>query len=278
MEKIISFAIKIEFFSLNTFLFLISFAVLGILLFQIITKISNHRWHHRIKSPFLKELYPLAIAEVVEACEKVGVTYWFTEGTLIGLLRYGAVSHPSREDAVDDDIDIMIEVENHEEWLVVKNKLKSELEYFGWGKLYERTTSSSKKGRVDKMQLWKSTNKTNIHVDLHSYFVNETHAFSHEEPNSYPFQYWDGKLPISMLYPMKKCLCYEQVVPCPNNPISILKGWNAGEYIDSNLAFPIGKISEEERLIILECSEKLSAKGYASMRSEIKKLNNLTSL
>ncbi|CAN0073038.1 unnamed protein product, partial [Chrysoparadoxa australica] len=163
------------------------------------------------------------IREVVNVCEEQKVTYWFTEGTLIGLLRYGANHHESHIQSIDEDIDLMIEVKNQDEWLSIKKKLIQGLEQRGWGGLYERTTSSSKKGRIDKMQMWKYDKRTHTHVDFHSYFTDQEFAYSHKEPDSYPFQYWGGKLSLEKIYPMKKCLCYGREVPCPIKAVEILK-------------------------------------------------------
>lgn len=249
----------------------LSLGAIGFGVYLLVKRIIDIRFERRLRSANFKKLYEASIKDVIEVCKEVGVTYWFTEGTLIGLLRYGSNTHESRERSIDDDIDLMIEATDQEDWIKTKKRLIVGLEARGWGGLYERTTSSSKSGRIDKMQLWRYAFDSKTHVDFHSYFVTEDYAFSHEEPNSYPFQYWDGKLPISMLYPMKKCLCYGQEVPCPNDPINLLKGWNGGEYEDSNIAFPLGKVTEEARTAIIEMAEALDQKGYASMKPEIEK-------
>jgi hypothetical protein len=250
--------------------------ILGLILagfgiFFITRAIIKIRLEHRIRSAAFKTLYQASIMDVVDVCEEVGSPYWFTEGTLIGLLRYGANCHESREQSVDDDIDVMVEVQDQEAWIKTKKLLIAGLEKRGWGGFYERTTSSAKKGRIDKMQMWKRAGRNIVtHVDFHSYFANKKFAHSHAEPNSYPFQHWGDKLPISMLYPIKKCLCYGREVPCPNDAISILKGWNGGEYEDSNLAFPLEKVTEQERQAIIQKAKELDKKGYASMMPEIK--------
>lgn len=229
------------------------------------------RLHRRMKSLDFKRLYEESIRDIVEVCEELKVVYWFTEGTLIGLLRYGANHHESRELSVDDDIDVMIEVANHEDWIRVKEQIRHVLEQKGWTNVYERTTSSSKKGRVDKIQLWMYKFGSFTHVDFHSYFVDPQKevAFSHKEPNSYPFQYWQGNLPVEFIHPFKRASCYGLVVPCPNKAVELLKGWNGGEYLDSCLAFPPGKTSAEERKIISDCSDDLEKNGFASMKEEI---------
>ena len=57
-----------------------------------------------------RDLYERAINDVLDALDVVGVTDWLTEGTLIGLLRYGRNDNPATRRSVDHDVDVMVEV------------------------------------------------------------------------------------------------------------------------------------------------------------------------
>merc|ERR1719265_2406104 len=57
---------------------------------------------------------------------------------------------------------------------------------------------------------------------------------------TFPFQYWQGRLPVDLIYPMKKCrvASLSDQTPCPNKPLQFLRGWNRGEYQRQSFVAP----------------------------------------
>lgn len=224
---------------------------------------AAYRWNRERR---FGDLFRIAILDVCDVMEAVGATYWFTEGTLIALLRYG-----KNEPEVDDDIDIMVEARDHEHWLQIAEAVRRGLAARGWtwGKIYP--TYHKPGARADKMQCHFTKYGCRTHLDLHSYFLDKEKkaVFSHGTGDSYPFQFWGGYCPETLIYPLAKCLCYGRSVPCPNRPLDILRGWHGGEYKDSNLAYPPGKVSDEMRELIEARAKELDAQGFHSMLPEL---------
>lgn len=49
-------------------------------------------------------------------------------------------------------------------------------------------------------------------------------------PTSADFQVWKGQIPLSLILPLSKCQLYNTTLPCPRQPLEVLKYWNGGEY------------------------------------------------
>jgi hypothetical protein len=119
------------------------------------------RWYGRLppvgrglRSVAFRDLYERAINDVLRALDIVEVTYWVTEGTLIGLLRYGRNDHPATRRSVDHDVDVMVEVASPAEWERVAVELSHHLGAAGWSDFQMMTTSLDAAGRRDKLRGW----------------------------------------------------------------------------------------------------------------------------
>lgn len=228
-------------------------------------------WLCHIKSRSFTKLHTQAFHEVIDICEELGVTFWITEGTLIGALRYGC-NHPEDiDDIIDDDIDIMIEVESHKAWMNLAEKISRKLALVDWKCSVPYSTSQTKGARPDKLQCRKCKSWTRrTHVDFHSYLVDQERGggYTHEEDNTYPFQRWGGYVPLELIMPLKSCLYYDRKIPCPQDSLEILKHWDDGQYEKGWIALPLRTINETEYNIIKQYALTLHQQGYCSMYPE----------
>eukprot|EP01006_Ploeotia_vitrea_P027721 TRINITY_DN60495_c0_g1_i1.p1 TRINITY_DN60495_c0_g1~~TRINITY_DN60495_c0_g1_i1.p1 ORF type:complete len:375 (-),score=125.64 TRINITY_DN60495_c0_g1_i1:306-1430(-) len=85
----------------------------------------------------------------------------------------------------------------------------------------------------------------------------------------YPFEYWDGKMPIDLIYPLAKCRLYSRTVPCPNKTLKLLRLWHGAEHAYGCIGYPLGDLTASDMAIIRERSEQLHAAGFRSMRDAL---------
>jgi hypothetical protein len=237
------------------------------------------RWYGRLppvgrglRSVAFRDLYERAINDVLRALDIVEVTYWVTEGTLIGLLRYGRNDHPATRRSVDHDVDVMVEVASPAEWERVAVELSHHLGAAGWSDFQMMTTSLDAAGRRDKLRGWlRGTRFSRTRCDIHSYVVDEERfvAISHDRGVCYPFQRWSGRLPLSLVHPLGRVRCYQRAAPAPRRPFEILRGWNDGEYDHECLALPRRRLGLEEISTIIAITHELDADGFLSMKDEL---------
>jgi hypothetical protein len=226
----------------------------------------------RTRSPVFRALYARAVRDVVEACEASGAPFWFTEGTLIWMLRYGCNEARELRDLVDDDVDVMFETASHEEWIARSDEVWARLRERGWSRRTRRSTSSRPGARPDKMQVWlHGPGLHRVHADVHSYLRDASAgvAVSHGDAQSYPFQRWGGRLPLDFIHPLATALCYGRPVPCANRPLELLEGWNGGEYSRHCIAVPLFPLSGAQAREIRDAALELDARGHRSMREHI---------
>lgn len=222
----------------------------------------------RTRSPAFRELYARAVRDVVEACEQAGATFWFTEGTLIWMLRYGRNETQALRDVVDDDVDLMIETASHAEWIARSEELWSRLRERGWRRRTRSSTSKARGARPDKMQVWLRGRRLHrLNADIHSYLrdLSAGVAVSHGDAHSYPFQHWGGRLPLELIHPLATALCYGRPVPCPNRPLELLEGWNGGEYAGHCVAVPLFPLTLAEARELRTSALELARHGHRSM-------------
>jgi hypothetical protein len=226
----------------------------------------------RTRSPAFRALYARAMRDVVESCEAAGATFWFTEGTLIWMLRYGRNDPSGIRDVVDDDVDLMIETATHEEWLARSEELWARLRERGWRHRTRSSTSRARGARPDKMQVWlRGPRLHRLNADVHSYLRDEAAgvAISHGDAHSYPFQRWGGRLPLGLVHPLAAALCYGRPVPCPNRPLELLEGWNGGEYAGHCVAVPLFPLTRAAARELRDSAAALAGRGFRSMREHL---------
>lgn len=209
------------------------------------------------------KLYNECARQIYSLLNFLDVEWWVCEGTLIGMLRWGS-NFGKIEDGLlvtDTDIDIMVRVHDDHDW----DKLKSTIEKKLLSNKYWKTCAS----RNDNIGVQRDAkftcysgyifgkdcygNEGNIHVDIHSYYVDEENNSIFMDPicnyypeeckKKYPFQTWGGSAPYKGLIvdengKFKTVKFLDMNIPCPFNYIEILKKWNDYEYKDGQLHLP----------------------------------------
>jgi hypothetical protein len=225
------------------------------------------------RSGTFRRHYERGILDVLAACERSGAPFWFTEGTLIGLLRHGRNDVPELANPTDDDVDVMVETGAHEAWLEVSEGVRRDLLSRGWSDSApwgsRLSTSRSPGARQDKLKLRlldPGNPRVWTHVDFHSYLLRPGASFaeSHGTPDEYPFEHWAGRMPVTLIHPMRQCACHGRTAPCVRDPIAVLRGWHGAEYARSDLAFPPGKLTPGQRASIEASIRELDARDMAS--------------
>jgi hypothetical protein len=180
----------------------------------------------------------LAYIDLISCFKDLDMEWFVVGGTLIGLLRYGAHYGKigDRYDLVDPDIDFAFRVDDQADY---DNKMKRIWEYLkqkGW---------KACKGHHECLQMCFYTSRFEtplnfpIYGDFFAYYVEDGNMRSLCE-NKYPFQSWDDKMPVDLIFPVKKCKFYEYDVNCPNKYIEFLNKFNNDAYggENSSLAYP----------------------------------------
>lgn len=201
------------------------------------------------------KFYDSAAEELFAFLNTLGVEWWPTEGTLIGILRYGAniVNLPSfGKISTDTDIDIMIRAESDEDWKKLRQRLTKEIPRLSKFTSCKNVRAANKTETHDKLychtEKYINNEEGHIHADIHRYIVNEekNYAYTKTTPGddlSYPFQYWGNRIPYRGMITddngkLKKAKYNMLTVPCPFNPVEILKHWNDHEYGKGDIRYP----------------------------------------
>jgi len=219
---------------------------------------------------------------------KMGVEWWPTEGTLIGILRYGSnfeklpsIGHL----ATDTDIDIMIRSDSDEHWKKLREKLKKEIYGIGFNsyseKVYNKLVWKLVCGTKDYIGGW------DIHSDIHRYIVNEKENYASSNIPHYPFQLWSDKIPYKGVITdpsgkFRRAKFEDIIVPCPFKAAEILGSWNNKEYEKGTLKYPVGgvfknkygryswyegrvhKLTQEDKKYLYRIWENLQREGFES--------------
>ena len=232
--------------------------------------------------------------KVFRLLTSLGVEWWPTEGTLIGILRYG--SNFARNDlsfaplGTDLDIDVMVRIDDDQDWKDLRSTIKEKLDLAGWTTCQNQGVEGSEDGKLTcntfhtvDSELWIEP----LHLDLHRYMVDSTEnlAFmTRTKTHGYPFQYWGNSIKyrgglVDDHGRFGVALYDDTPVPCPLNALELLSHWNNGEY--SNIRWPFGgctkskndrlighenpiKLNNEDERILREIWDQLYQKGYVS--------------
>lgn len=221
--------------------------------------IQNEDWKF-IESTHLYNKHAESLFKLLNA---LGLEWWPTEGTLIGILRYGGNfgKLPSiGYIATDTDIDIMVRAESDEQWKKLSKILTQKIKTLPGFKSCRMLTAAKQKNVLDKITCYTDdyifTSQQNqpgfdIHTDIHRYLVNEKDNYAYTNSSLqgqyYPFQHWNNKIPYRGFIcdknaNFKKGLFNSIDVPCPLRATRILQHWNGGEYSAGQIAIPAGGI------------------------------------
>lgn len=229
------------------------------------------------------------LGHLIEFLDQKGLEHWPTEGNLIGALRYGALHGELSKglvNLVDDDIDWMVRVSGKDDWFDMVSQLIPIFE--GMGFQETRLWAGKKILTFRRHSTWWHT----VTVDLHSYVRRGGRISCPEfEPDStgitipalFPFQATEGSIDEGVVVPLAKCRLYQHGVPCPFDPIQLLRLWNNGEYTRGNLALPdldrrpahdpsapgpdARRITESDISRLTQYSTQLDRDGFRSMIS-----------
>jgi hypothetical protein len=229
------------------------------------TEIQDEDWKF-IEST---HLYNQHTESLFRLLNRMGLEWWPTEGTLIGVLRYGGnfAKLPSiGYIATDTDIDIMVRAESDEHWKVVSETLSKQITQLPGFKACRLMRAANQPNVLDKMKcytddyIFTSEGKVpgyDIHTDIHRYVVNEKDNYAYTNSSStglyYPFQYWNNKIPYRGCIcddngKFKKAIFNSIDIPCPFQATQILQHWNGGEYSASQVAIPAGGIIKRDNV------------------------------
>lgn len=199
----------------------------------------------------MKRAFELAVGVL----ERLGAEFWPVGGTLFGALRYGNLAGQladGKVDCTDDDLEFMVGVRAGGDWQVLSSLLEFQLTGAGFQNciiaVSEPNNAYRRRLRSDTL-VCGFYDTYAISLELRSYIVGPGFAyqhalhdipdcaessarrsflcFAHELPY---LQAWKGMLPLELLYPLRQCQLYNHTVPCPADPVAILRGWNGGEY------------------------------------------------
>ena len=250
--------------------------------------------HHIKTFTEFRRQYDKAIKEVFRLLNSLGVEWWPTEGTLIGILRYG--NNFARDDlsfaplGTDIDIDVMVRVDDDQDWTDLRSAIKKKLSLAGWANCQTLGIEGCSDGKFTCSTFHTVNSKTWIeplHLDLHRYMVDSSDnlAFmTRTKTRGYPFQYWGNSIKyrgglVDGYGRLGVALYDDTPVPCPLNAVELLSHWNNGEY--SNIRWPFGgctksgndrlichekpiKLQSEDKRILREMWDHLYQRGYMS--------------
>jgi hypothetical protein len=180
------------------------------------------------------------------------IKWFFIEGTLISVLRYGANYGKigNRINLVDSDIDIMVVAKSHQDWLDKITRIANKLMDKRWFYKEWLTSTGYYKHlkRKDKLKIYYPNNEScavQPHMDIHSLIddgINEPyiHEYDRDTPGSksWPFYLWGGSIKRDIIFPLQKTYFNGYLVNIPNNPIELLSKWNNYEYGSGCLLYP----------------------------------------
>jgi len=243
--------------------------------------------------------YHKAAKQVFTILNKLKVEWWPTEGTLIGMLRWGDNFGTIHDGilATDTDIDVMIRVKDEEEWNQLKQQIETELLKDSlWTNCEELDAGGIT--RLPKFTCYtshtfgrKCYHNDNIHLDLHSYMVDEEQNLIFMDPickisdkckDKYPFQNWNGKAPYRGLIvdnkgDLAQAKFNDMVVPCPFKALELLGKWHGNEYVDGELHLPVNNcilkdkwrenaynLTAGDKIKLCHISKQLASNGMSS--------------
>lgn len=236
----------------NKKLYILSVLILILLVLSIIFD-DNHRRETLVSSHSLIKDYNSAAKQIFTIMNELNLEWWPTEGTLIGCLRWGSNFGMTENGmhASDTDIDIMVRVKDDQNWQVIKKEIEKRLKTQDpeWIKFESHNhnigISRDPKFSCYYNKRWGSKCRNDdIHVDIHSYMVDEKNNHIFMDPvcngndkcaNKYPFQKWGGFAPYRGLIVdknglFKKCKFGDMILNCPYQAIKLLSNWNDNEY------------------------------------------------
>jgi glycosyltransferase involved in cell wall biosynthesis len=204
----------------------------------------------------------------------------------------------------DTDIDLMVRVKDDQNWQVVKKEIEKRLKTLDpeWIKFeshnHDIGISREPKFSCYYNKRWglKCYGNDDIHVDIHSYMVDEKNNRIFMDPvcngndkcaNKYPFQKWGGYAPYRGLIVddkglFKKCKFGNMTLNCPYQSIKLLSNWNDKEYgTGDDLHLPRGNcvfknscwkngdntLSSTDKLRLKNIAKKLHDGGFESFYS-----------
>jgi hypothetical protein len=160
--------------------------IIFIIIIEICFYIIKNIYIYKKSSKYIEEKYNNAINDVLDIFINSKYEWWFTEGTLLGSLRFGGnfgVLHQFKQ-LVNSNIDIMIRVKTQEEWekkmipeLIDKFKSKR------WDKYSILSTNNTKE--IYKLKIkydnkkYLLTNET-IYINIHRYKVKNNIVYGNE--------------------------------------------------------------------------------------------------
>lgn len=247
--------------------------------------------------------YRKAAHQIFDILNENSREWWPTEGTLIGMLRWGDNFGYLRDGLLttDTDIDIMVRVESEKDWETLKTIIERTLfkdPMWKTSKSHNHDIGITRKPKFtiySKYQFGKNCygGESDLHIDIHSYFVNEKlnrvsmDMDCMENPQKcsqrYPFQHWGGAVSyrgfiVDENGKFGKVLFDGKSVPCPYLFKTILSNWNGKEYEESDLHIPVGNcisknkewvqnkyhVDKNDKKILCEKAFQLNKLGYES--------------
>ena len=250
--------------------------------------------------------YNSAANQIFTVLDDLNLEWWPTEGTLIGCLRWGSNFGMTENGALvtDTDIDVMVRVKDDQNWQVVKKEIEKRLKTLDpeWIKFeshnHDIGISREPKFSCYYNKRWgsKCYGNDDIHVDIHSYMVDEKNNRIFMDSvcngndkcaNKYPFQKWGGFAPYRGLIvdkngSFKKCKFGDMILNCPYQSRKLLSNWNDNEYGTGNdLHLPRGncvfknsrwkltdnKLSDIDKQKLKNIAKELHDNGFESFYS-----------
>ena len=239
--------------NIETRLYMISVSILIVLSVIIIYQEMPSRQNFT-NSHSLITSYNKAANQIFTVLDDLNLEWWPTEGTLIGCLRWGSNFGMTENGMLvtDTDIDLMVRVKDDQNWQVVKKEIEKRLKTLDpeWIKFeshnHDIGISREPKFSCYYNKRWglKCYGNEDIHVDIHSYMVDEKNNRIFMDPvcngnnkcaNKYPFQKWGGFAPYRGLIVddkglFKKCKFGNMILNCPYQSRKLLSNWNDNEY------------------------------------------------
>eukprot|EP01083_Nonionella_stella_P163160 536210_1 len=157
--------------------------------------------------------------EVIDVVEATGLEHFVTEGTLLGLLRYGAsegVFPGQKCNFLDNDFDIMIRVESKSHFHdVVRPLITQQLVKKGWLHCLNR--------HADKLTCYREK-VLGWRVDFYSFYEKDGKLRHFEMADPFGEEFWKKEWPPpqELIYPLKECLAYGRRISCPGRALEFI--------------------------------------------------------
>ena len=290
--------------NIETRLYIISVSILialSVIIYQKMASRQNFTNSHSSITSYNK-----AANQIFTVLDDLNLEWWPTEGTLIGCLRWGSNFGMTENGMLvtDTDIDVMVRVKDDQNWQVVKKEIEKRLKTLDpeWIKFeshnHDIGISREPKFSCYYNKRWgpKCYGNDDIHVDIHSYMVDEKNNRIFMDPvcngndkcaNKYPFQKWGGYAPYRGLIVddkglFKKCKFENMILNCPYQSRKLLSNWNDNEYgTGDDLHLPRGNcvfknscwkngdntLSSTDKLRLKNIAKKLHDEGFESFYS-----------